>query len=238
VFPGGAGTYRDHAENGANAQTDWGTDGYPYGYAQSRPDRARERLSEAGYGPENPYELTLTTYDAGAWRAVAEALAFDDEYLQIELQEVEFSTLLEEGPTGEYDAYALGWVMDWPAPDNFLGNVHPPRTDTDREGGARGQYLDWGGTPAAERAGSAWETVRDNRQPSTAARQARDPAYLAMEEAIWEDAILLPLYHRIDERFAYEWVEAPGFGSAGSSRQAFDRVVIDADHPDRPDDVE
>jgi peptide/nickel transport system substrate-binding protein len=47
-----------------------------------------------------------------------------------------------------------------------------------------------------------------------------------MEEANWEDMVLLPCYHRRDERFAYDWVDIEPYGASGGSRQKFNQVTI------------
>jgi len=41
-----------------------------------------------------------------------------------------------------------------------------------------------------------------------------------MEEALWEDMVLLPTHHRVDERFLYDWVDWPEFGSTAGTGYA------------------
>jgi peptide/nickel transport system substrate-binding protein len=48
-----------------------------------------------------------------------------------------------------------------------------------------------------------------------------------MEEAMWDDMILLPAYHRADERMAYNWVDMPRVGAGGGSRQKLNNVYLE-----------
>jgi peptide/nickel transport system substrate-binding protein len=149
----------------------------------------------------------------------------------MQLEEAPFSTLLERGRNGNLEAYSLGWIMDWPRPNNFLGQAVPELTNTDQEGGAQGFYLDWDGdddgmTEAAQQASDAWSVIQSNPEPTDAAQSKRDEAYVQMEEAMWEDMVLLPMYHQTAERMWYDWVDIPRFGGGGGSRQKNWKTII------------
>jgi peptide/nickel transport system substrate-binding protein len=222
IYPGGAPEYTSHAE-----------ENYPYGYNSTNIDDAKSVMEDAGYGPDNRYEVTFTTYQSPTWQGLGKLLRdkLASAHVNMQLEEAPFSTLLERGRNGNLEAYSLGWVMDWPRPNNFLGQAVPELTNTDVEGGADGFYLDWDGdddgmTDAAMQASEAWSTIQNNPAPTEEAQAARDEAYVQMEEAMWEDMVLLPMYHRTDERMWYDWVDIPRFGGGGASRQKNWKVVV------------
>jgi len=222
IYPGGAPEYDSHAE-----------ENYPYGYNTTNIEDAKAEMEDAGYGPNNKYEVTFTTYQSPTWQGLGKLLRdkLSSAHVNMQLEEAPFSTLLQRGRNGNLEAYSLGWIMDWPRPNNFLGQVVPELTNTDQEGGAQGFYLDWDGdddgmTEAAQRAADAWDTIQSNPEPTDSALEARNGAYVEMEEAMWDDMVLLPMYHSTSERFWYDWVDVPRFGGGGGSRQKYNAVTI------------
>ncbi|WP_135821812.1 ABC transporter substrate-binding protein [Halostella litorea] len=216
IYPGGQTAYNSHAEE------------YPYGLDETNIGQAQQIMEDAGYGDDNPYELTFTRY-AGSdfWTDVSSTLRdqLASAHIQLNLEESEFSTLTQRGRDGNLDMYTLGWIMDYPAPDNFLQLLNPPMTDTSLS--APASYVNWdpeseGGSQAVE----AWEQVQNNPAPE-AGQEARNEAYVQMEEANWEDVALLPIYHNIAEHMRYSWVKKPRVGGAGSSSQKKSRVRIE-----------
>jgi len=219
IFPGGADGYEQHAENN-----------YPYSYGASNVDRARELMEADGYTEDDPYQFTFTYYQSGAstWGEMGERLRdqLASAHIDMTLESAPFSSLLSRGRQGNLEAYSLGWIMDWPAPDNFLQNAYPPKTNTSQGGGATGLYVDWNQGAGRQVAIDAWETIQENPGPSEEEFRARQENYLVMEEAMWEDMILLPTHHRTDERFLYEWVDWDPFGYGGLSRAQCNDVEI------------
>jgi len=219
IFPGGTEGYNQHAENN-----------YPYSYGESNIDKATELMEADGYTEDDPYEFTFTYYESGAstWGEMGERLRdqLASAHIEMTLESAPFSSLLSRGRQGNLEAYSLGWIMDWPAPDNFLQNAYPPLTNTSQEGGARGLYVDWNQGSGRQAAVDAWDTIQENRGPTDDERQTRQENYLVMEEAMWEDMIMLPTHHRTDERFLYEWVDWDKFGYGGISRVMCNGVEI------------
>ncbi|SFL34852.1 peptide/nickel transport system substrate-binding protein [Halogranum rubrum] len=207
IYPGGVAEYEKHAEN------------YPYGVDETRLDEARAVLEEAGYSDSNRFEFTLSTYTA-EWESVAKILRdqLTSVYVDVVIKRTDFSVLANQLVNGNAEAYTLGWSFDWPTPDNFLQLLYPPKTDT--SSGNNVGFTNWGGTDAATRATEAWdEKVASNPGPSDAAEQARNEAYVVIEEANWEDMVQLPVYHESEELFSYDRLSFPKFGSGGSYRQ-------------------
>ena len=209
IYPGGPDAYTQHAKQN-----------YPYGYNKTDLAKARQVMEDAGYGPNNRYKFTFTVYQSSpTWSQVGKLLRdqLASAHIDMTIETAPFSTLLKRGRNGNLQAYSLGWIMDWPAPDNFLQLLYPPRTDTSDS--APLSYVNWGDTQASQQATQAWEKIQNNTAPTDQAEQARNEAYVQMEEANWEDVVFLNVYHETTERFWYDNVSVPKFGAAGPSRQ-------------------
>ncbi|NEU57836.1 twin-arginine translocation signal domain-containing protein [Halorussus sp. MSC15.2] len=216
IYPGGPDAYQQHAQQE-----------YPYSYRQTDLQKARQVMREAGYGPDNRYQFTFTVYQrSNTWPQVGQLLRdkLSSAFIDMQIETAPFSTLLKRGRNGNLQAYSLGWVMDWPAPDNFLQLLNPPLTDTSQS--APISYVNWSGTEASERARRAWTTVQQNPAPTDEAEQARNEAYIKMEEANWQDTVFLNVYHQTDQRFWYDYAQIPKFGAAGTSRQMFNDATV------------
>jgi peptide/nickel transport system substrate-binding protein len=208
--------YMSHADNA-----------YPYSYDSSELEKARQTMEDAGFSASNQYQFTLTSYQSPTNQQIGQLLqdSLGSAHIDLQYQETPFSTLLNQGRKGNLDAYILAWKASYPSPIDFLKNLNPPATQTG--GSADGFYLDWGGTTASADAEAAWQRVEANLQPTDQARQIREQAYVTIEEANWDDIALLPLSHPVDERFAYDDVDAAPFGGLGSSYQEYNSVVKD-----------
>ncbi len=219
IYPGGAEEYQAHAE-----------ENYPYGYNESLLDEARAVMEEAGYGEDNRYSLGWTQYQSDTWLEMAQILRdrLSSVYVDMEIEQAPFSTLLERGRNGNLEAYTLGWISDWPAPDNFLQLLNPPQTDTSLD--APISYLNWQSldTEASQQAADAYQTVTNNQAPTDEDQTARNEAYVQIEEANWEDVGFLPVYHSLSEIFWYDTVtDFTPPGGMGLSRKKFDTVTLD-----------
>jgi peptide/nickel transport system substrate-binding protein len=221
IYPGGANEYSSHAEGS-----------YPYGVGEAQQEEAIRVMEEAGYGPDNRVEVQWTSYQSSdAWAEIGQILRdrLSSAYIDLKIERAPFSTLLSRGRNGKLEVYTLGWIADWPAPDNFLQLLNPPQTDTSAS--APVSYINWNSedaqADAADQATQAYETVRQNQAPTEEDKQARNEAYVQIEEANWEDVGFLPMYHRIDEMFWYDSLQdfTPPGGMA-LSRMQFDSVDI------------
>jgi peptide/nickel transport system substrate-binding protein len=216
IYPGGAKAYEKHAK-----------ENYPYGYNESKLDKAKEVMEKAGYGDGKRASFTFTVYaSSDTWPQVGQLLMdkLTSAYIDMEVEKAPFSTLLQRGRKGNLEAYSLGWVMDWPAPDNFLQLLNPPLTDTSKSSPI--SYINWSGTEASKKATEAWKTVQNNTGPTEKEQKARNEAYVKMEEANWEDVCFLNTYHGLSERFAHSWVDSPKYGGGGYSRQMYNNVEL------------
>jgi len=198
---------------------------YPYSFDATELAAARQVMEDAGYSESNPYQFTLTSYPSSINSEIGQRLQdkLSAGHIDLQYEETPVGSLLNRSRKGDVDAYFFGWVPDYPRPDNFLENLNPPATQTD--GSPEGFYLNWGGTSASQTAEQAWQRVEANMEPTEQARQIRERAYVTMEEANWHDVALLPLYHPIDERFAYDGVDVEPFGGLGSTYQEYNSLV-------------
>ena len=223
MWPGGFDNYTGFRDN------------WPYGMNETNIDQAQQVLEEAGYSESDPFQLTLTTYQSDTFqqfgRLTRDKLAGSG--VQLELEEAPFGSLLERGANGDLAFYSLGWIWSWVDPAYGLYGFEPRITDTSREGGADGYYLDWNSvdTEPSQRAQEAWETIENNPAPED--EDIRNENFVAMERAVREDMVLLPLFHNLGESFRYQWVNAPRGGALGGHRSQSNTTWLDADAPNR-----
>ncbi|MFC7167164.1 ABC transporter substrate-binding protein [Halospeciosus flavus] len=218
IYPGGADQYTQHAK-----------EQYPYGYNESRLDKAKQVMEEAGYSESEPYKLNWLQYTSDSWMEMAKILRdqLASAHIDMQIEQATFNTLLTRVRNGNMEAFTLGWIADWPAPDNFLALLDPPQTQTDVPGGS--SYINWSSKTgsAATQAEQAYDVVQNNQKPTDADEKARNEAYVKIEEANWEDVGMLTVNHYIDEFFWYDTVaDYTPFGGMGFSRQKLNDVVL------------
>lgn len=218
IYPGGASAYEQHA-----------SENYPYGYNETRLDEARRVMEDAGYGPNNRYEFGLLAYESSdAWQSVGTLLRdkLASAHIDLSVNVAPFSTLLQQVREGNMDAYTLGWIVPWAAPDAFVKHLNAAQSDPTLD--APEAYNYWpADSESGQRSVEAWETIQNNRAPTDEAEQARNEAAIAMEEANWEAVANLPVFHESEERFSYQWADLPPFGAGGSYRQKYNEVTLD-----------
>jgi oligopeptide transport system substrate-binding protein len=91
---------------------------YPYD-----PDRARQLLAESKYGTDLP-EITMAESGAGA--SVGEATEAiiqgwrDELGVEVLIEQAETGTFFSDIDEGRYQMFSLGWIMDYPDPEDIL----------------------------------------------------------------------------------------------------------------------
>ena len=213
VYPGGGNAYDQHVE-----------EAYPYSPGEVDVQGAKQVMEEAGYGEDNRFSFTFTHYQSQTWSEIAQIIqqSLGPAYIDMQIEQAQFGTLLNRGREGNLEAYTLGWIADWPAPDNFLQLIYPPNTQTGQTGVLG--YVNWGQgdqemTEAAQQAKDAFERVQDNLAPTDEAQEVRNEAYIEIEEANWEDVVFVNTFHGASEAFWYDYLDRPKFGAMGTSRQ-------------------
>ncbi|WP_255196395.1 ABC transporter substrate-binding protein [Halorarius litoreus] len=220
IYPGGSSEYDSHATNN-----------YPYSERTSDLSSAQQVMEDAGYGPDNRVSITFSHYTSESWSDFATELQTKatDAYIDITVEQQTFSELLEQGRQGNHDIYTLGWIIDYPAPENILQLIYPPNTDTANSSPM--SYTNWDdlNTQAKQDATDAYETILNNPEPTSTDESNRDSAAVTMEEANWDDVIFLPMFHGVSERFYYNSVDVPIHGPMGPTRQKLNGVTINTD---------
>lgn len=210
VFPGGAQAYVEKAR-----------EEYPYGYDERRPGEAQQLMEENGHDEDNPYELTYTHHSdrqvteneiqAGIIRDQLQAVHID-----VSIEQVPFSTIIDRAIDGELDIFTLGNSIDFPEAEDTLQYAWP----------SDGNFSNWFDTPATERATDAWNRVIENGGPSDEETQIRNEAYIDIEEASWEDIPDINLRHPVETIYWADNVEHEVPTSA-FHRQQYNRVRLD-----------
>ncbi|MEF8776257.1 MAG: ABC transporter substrate-binding protein, partial [Haloarculaceae archaeon] len=207
---------------------------YPYGAGETRVQEAQQVMEEAGYGPDNRYSLDWVQYTSPAWKEMANTIRarLSSAYVDMSISEATFGELLNTTEKGNHEAYTLGWIMDYPRPQNFVQLFDPPNTVYDNpDVTPNGARLFWSEDAQVDSAiteyqATQFDRIVNNPQLSDEAQQTRGEAAVNMEGGNWDAAGLIPIYHRFDESFWYpDRVEYTPAGGAGGSRSKESRSV-------------
>ena len=130
---------------GTEGYNQW-VDEWPYGTNETARSDAEEILSEAGFTSDDPFDITLTTYDSEVFQEFGRLTRdkLDGLGVQLELEKAPFNSLIERGQNGELAFYSLGWAWSWVSPAYGLFGFEPRNTNTSgMPGETNGYYLDW-----------------------------------------------------------------------------------------------
>ena len=130
---------------GADGYNDW-VDNWPYSRNETDVESANEVLAEAGYSPDDPFELTITTYETVVSEEAAELTRskLAGSGVEMDIESAAFATLQERGEDGDLEMWTLGWIWSWE--DLAYGHFvfEPKNTNTDlMPTETTGFYLDW-----------------------------------------------------------------------------------------------
>ncbi|MFJ6655144.1 ABC transporter substrate-binding protein [Streptomyces sp. NPDC091377] len=150
-------------------------------YPDQDPERARRLLTEAGVAL--PVRFTLA-YAEGRGAAEAEAaelkrqLEADDGLFDVTVKGYEWTDFQKRWAAGELDAYAVGWVADYPDPDTFGAPLI--------------------GTGSTMNTGYSNETVDRliEQGQRYADRGAADDDFRAIQDVVARDVPVIPLWQR------------------------------------------
>ncbi len=148
---------------------------YPYD-----PDRARELLAQSRYADDMP-EITLAESGAGASVDDATGAIIQDWRdqlgVEVKIQQAESGTFFDDIDEGRYQMFSLGWIMDYPDPEDILDILFYSKS---RQNNSRYENLD---------VDALIEQARVEQDT-----EARLALYREIERQIIEDAPWIPLY--------------------------------------------
>ena len=206
----GAESYTRHAEEGYESTLDVAADGYMYGYGETRLSDAQAVMEEAGYGPDNRFSITATTIagDSGYQQVFTRLQSkLRSAYIDVEITEAEFGTIISQAISGQMEVFALGDGMEYPGPENFLRFLWGSNPS--------GQFTRWGADGSyhdealRQTALDAWES---NYAAEDATEESRAEAFQTIEEVNWASVQELPTVHTVTQRFWSQDVDVEMFG--------------------------
>jgi peptide/nickel transport system substrate-binding protein len=219
----GEASYDAHAENGAHSNTDFGADGYPYGYGETLLDEARAVMEDAGYGPDNRFSITATTISGNSgYRQVFTRLQpkLNSAYIDMEITEASFGTIISNAINGSMEVFGLGDGMEYPGPQNFLRFLHGSNPST--------QFTRWGAEDSyyteeyRQIAREAWD---ENYAAEGTTAEDHAEAFQTVEEINWASMQELPFLHPISQRLWHDSVDVEMYGVM--ENQTFNQVTLD-----------
>ncbi|WP_435099033.1 peptide ABC transporter substrate-binding protein [Halarchaeum sp. P4] len=212
---------------GVQEQEKFAQENYPYGTGgENMLPKAKQVMEDAGYSESKTYDLTLTLYQSDTWRQLGQLVRdmLASAHINVTIEQPQFSTMLTKEHNGNFDMVSAGWGADYPAATNFLQMVYPPQTDTSNPSAT--SYYDWSGTDASQKAKNAWETIQNNMAPTEEAAQVRSDAYLKMEKAWMEDAVIVPLFFLVEHHMDYPWLDKERSGAMGTANMRFNELSV------------
>lgn len=158
------------------------------------PERARQLLSESSYKEADRLPpIVFASSGDGATDPLAAALTLmysDTLGVNVELQQVDWDHFQQDLYRNEYQMFMLGWVMDYPDPENFLDILFYSGAELNHS-----RYSN----PEVDKLLAAARTEQD--------RDRRMQMYQQAEETIVNEAAWVPLYHNIDYLVVKPYVE-------------------------------
>jgi ABC-type transport system substrate-binding protein len=165
---------------------------YPYD-----PERAKQLLSESKYAGNMP-EITLAESGAGATAGPAtEAIVQswkDNLGVNVTIQQAEAGTFFSDIDQGRYQMFFLGWIMDYPDPEDILDILFYSKS---RQNGARYQ------NPEIDALLESARTEADTEQ--------RLATYQEVERRLLQDAVWMPMFYDVTNALVKPYVQGFSF---------------------------
>jgi peptide/nickel transport system substrate-binding protein len=172
--------------------------GYEY-----NPEKAREYLAKAGYAEGKGFPETTLQINSGGGtnEQVAEAIQKmlqETLNIKVNITKVPFAQHLENYETGKVSFWRAGWVADYPDPENFLNlfwSAHIPPKLTDKS------YLNafrYKSEKFDKAFTEALQTIDEDR---------RNLLYLTADQALIDDAAVMPIFYYKDYRMLQPYVK-------------------------------
>ncbi|RPI13651.1 MAG: ABC transporter substrate-binding protein [Ignavibacteriae bacterium] len=182
--------------------------------------KARQLLTEAGYpGGKGFPEVTLNINEGGGRNTqIAEAIQnmLKEIGITVKLQLLQFAQHLDNIDAGRSDFYRLGWIADYPDPENFLELFYGKNVPTDpREKSPINSF---------RYKNPKFDEIFEKALMVTDIQQ-RNKMYLEAEQLAVNEAPLLFIYYDIDYRLLQPYVR--GYTLDPMHRVNFRRLWLD-----------
>lgn len=179
------------------------------------PDRARDLLSQSQYADDlesGGLEITLAETGAGGTVGpTTEAIVQywrDELGIDVQIQQAEAGTFFSDIDEGRYQMFHLGWIMDYPDPEDILDILFH---STSRQNNTR--YSN----PEVDR---LLESARTEQNPET-----RIETYQQVERILVEDAAWMPMFYDVAHILVKPYVT--GFKYPPMVIERYRDVVVD-----------
>ncbi len=173
-------------------------DGYDVAKASivnmSMPERmaeAKQLMTEAGYGPDNPitFELAYDTLEENRKIAVAMKSMWSAIGINAELMDTEFRNLNRKARTGDYDVMRWAWFSPFNDAAGYLNLLRS---------GDPSNYVKYANEDFDALMTEA-NSISDQTKRNNLMHQA--------EEILMEDYVILPVYHYVSRRLVQTYVD-------------------------------
>lgn len=150
---------------------------------QKRDERAKQLLSEAGYGPGNPLTFTLlyNTLESHKKLAIAAASIWKKSLgVNVKLENQEWKTFLDSRHEGNFDVSRAGWCADYNEPSSFLNTM-----------------LSYSSNNTTKYKSAAFDKIISGAllAPDAAARAE---VYQQAEQQLDKNSAIIPVYHYVN----------------------------------------
>ncbi len=198
-------------------------DSYPWNYDL---DKAKQILDDAGIVDTNDdgireyqgkeLKFELSSYVSVSWQEAAKVWIENAKDLGIEMtyQQYDFGTIIEMADTFNYHLLTLGWLADYPDPENFLILFETKQIPDPNSSGYSDAEVD------------AWiDELRTN--PNIDERRVLT---YNIEQKLVEDCPMWWFFHSRATRAVHDWVNGYQAGAMGASTEKHLGIWLNVDH--------
>ncbi len=123
---------------------------------------------------------------------------------KIEVQPLQWPTFLDATKRGELPVFILGWLADFPDPDNFIFTYYHSKGDySGRQGENFRKFVS---TPRKELGGKSLDDLIEQAAAETDP-QVRAKLYLQIQKFVIDNCISIPVYQPVGVRVQRTWVK-------------------------------
>lgn len=123
---------------------------------------------------------------------------------KIDVQPLQWPTFLDATKRGELPVFILGWLADYPDPDNFIFTYYHSNGDySGRQGEGFRKFVS---TPRKELGGKSLDQLIEEAAAETDP-QARAKLYVQIQKFVVDNCISVPVYQPVGVRVQRTWVK-------------------------------